>query len=184
VIDQVLRGEEDRLAEALGDAIGFFAHLGEESGQSLGSDVGHHALQVGPTTGNLEHALVDVRGEDPEAAALVRRLDPLRQQDSDCIRLLAGGAAGDPGAHERALALGRQKLGDDLLLERFECLSITKEAASTGEQRPGELRHLVGVRAHEFEVIGGPSDTADLHPPRDPVLEYRGITAKVVMRPG
>ena len=99
--DQVLHRKRHGFAHLFADLPGGFVHPREEAGQPFRGDIGGDALGIDALAGDLQGLFIDIRGEDLQAARVLRRRLLFEQQHGDGVSLLAGGAAGDPDAQGR-----------------------------------------------------------------------------------
>ena len=97
VLDHVLLGKDNHVADALADAVpGAVRFGGKKPRQSLGREVGGDAGRVETGAGGGDRAAVDVGGEHLRRVTLLEGLDPLLEEHREGIGLLAGGAPGRP----------------------------------------------------------------------------------------
>ena len=96
--DQVLNRERHCFAHLFADLPGGFVHPREEAGQPFRRDIGGDALGIDSLAGDLQRLFIDIRGEDLQAAGVLRRRLMFEQQHGEGVSLLAGGAAGNPDA--------------------------------------------------------------------------------------
>ena len=78
------------------DLPGGFVHPSEEAGQPFRRDIGGDALGIDSAAGDCQRMFIDIRGEDLQAAGVLRRRLMFEQQHGDGVRLFAGCATGHP----------------------------------------------------------------------------------------
>src|SRR5206468_13106426 len=98
ITQKILPGEDDHLAEELGDAI-IAILLDEEPAQPLRRKVMHDALGIKTGAPLIEHRLVDVRGKKLKLARLASLLGEFQERHGNGISFLAGGATQYPDAY-------------------------------------------------------------------------------------
>ncbi len=136
VANQVVRREDDALADVLRDVIAVRLER-EVALEALRADAGQLLLAVDAGAGDFERRLVHVGRENLDVRILPARHHLFVQQDGDRVGLLAGGAARhpDPDLIVAGIAPGPlDDLGDDFLLEDLERLVVAKESGDADQQ--------------------------------------------------
>jgi hypothetical protein len=125
----------------------------------------------------LDRIVVDVGAEDldPGVHSLLR--EELEQGDREGVRLLAGGASGDPGADGGRLIPLREQPGKDLGFERFVRLGVAEEAGDRDQHVLVEGAQLLLVGLHEADVVLDPRDLVQRHAPLDAAIDGCGLVA-------
>jgi hypothetical protein len=126
IAQQVVQRKKHRLAHRGRHAV-LVVVLHEELPHARRRHVLHDALRVRGLARGRDGALVDVGGEDLDLQGLGLRIGLLAQQDAQRIRLLAGGAAGHPGAQLLAGFLALDQLRDGFMVERIEGFGVPEE---------------------------------------------------------
>ena len=163
IAQQVVRGEDDAVAQLLVDAQAGVL-LDEEALQPARLDVGRDRQREHAGTRRRHRALVDVGGEDLDLRPV--RTQQLVQQDGDGIGLLAGGAAGHPGAE----GLDAGPLLDQpaqRLAQGLEGVGVAEEVGDADQHVLQQRRRLAWLGVQELAVGGQVGDGVDLHPPLD-----------------
>ncbi len=152
ILDHVLLGKDQHVADALVDAVGAAAGLGrEEARQPLRRDVGGDAgrIEAGPGRGN--GLAVDVGGEDLHLEILFQRLQALLRAGWRWNRPPRRWSSPAPrrGSVESARLAGKE-LRDDLLLERLEGLRVTEKTGHADQEVAKERFHLLRLSAADI----------------------------------
>jgi hypothetical protein len=106
-----------------------------------------------------------------------RRSDRVEQHHRDAVRLLARGAAGDPGAHVVARRLVGHE-GVEVPAQHVEALPVAQEAGDRDEHRVAQLDELLGARHRALQVLVPRAQAEGVHP----LGELAGERAVLVRR--
>src|SRR5437660_10314612 len=71
IADQVLNGEDDRLAKRLGNLVVMVVDFAEKATQQIGGHVGGDALGVNPAQGKMQGFFVEIGGQGCRLAGCV-----------------------------------------------------------------------------------------------------------------
>ena len=168
--DHVLLGEDQRVADALLDAVGgAFRFLGEEAGQAFRRDVGGDAGRVRAGAGLLDGLAVDVGAEGLHPETVPQRLHLLLEQDGDGVGLLAGGAAGHPDADDRTVGPCPRRAAECRALWRAAHASGSRKKLVTPIRRSRKRASAsAGVSLQIAHVLVQPLDLMNGHAPLHP----------------
>lgn len=134
----------------------------------MGRDVGQRGGRVGRLPGDLQHALVDVGGEDLDREGQAEAVGSVGEQHGDAVGLLAAGAARDPDPDVLVGIAGAEQGLDGPLAEDLEQLSVAEEAGDVDEQ-VAEQRLALGLVGPDAAEIGPAGfEPEDVHAPLDP----------------
>ncbi len=151
--EQVVLGEDDLVADLWGDleaAVGALAEVGVEA---LDREAFQPVGREDAGARRLQGALVHVGREDLERPLRAGVADRLVQRDGDRARLLACGAARDPGAQ---LALGLDLARGELVelrAHRVEAGRVAEEGRDADEKVVLQRRKLAGIALEESCVV-------------------------------
>ena len=180
ILDDVLLGEDQQVADAFVDAIAA-AIGGEEARQAFGRKIGGDAGRIAAGAGGRDGLAVDVRGEELHGEAGLDRLHALDQQDGERVGLLARGTARGPDADHRTGRFTGKERGDDLFLQHLEHLRIAEEMGDADEHVTKQRLHLGGSLLEIFDVAVDPLDLVHGHAALDPAVDgARFVLGKVV----
>ena len=183
--DQVLSRERHGFAHRFADLPGGFVHPREEAGQPFRGDIGGDALGVDAAAGDLQRLFVDIGGEDLQSAGVLRRRLIFEQQHGEGVRLLAGGAAGDPDAQGASASFARMSGAMTSVSRAWKASGSRKNLVTLIKQVAGELLDLVGMFAQVGEVFRDVVEVAQAHAPFQPPREhFLAIAAKIELRAG
>ncbi len=132
VLDDVLDGEHDHLADLLLHAIAGVL-LGEEAAQALRRDIQRDVRRIEPGTCDGDGVVVEVGRVELDPDLAVGVVHVLAQQDRDRVGLLAGRAARDPGPEHVVGGLVGKQLRQDVPLQHLERLAVAEEARHVDE---------------------------------------------------
>src|SRR6185312_5723497 len=96
---------------------------------------------------------------------MARRL--FEKQHGERVRLLAGGATGDPDADGFIRRLVLEQVGNDFLGDLLERLAVAEEGRHRDQQVAEQRLRFVGVVAHDVVILLQIVGAVDLHAPRD-----------------
>ena len=167
ILDHVLLGKDQQIADDLVDAIGAVRILAEKARQPLGRDIGGDAGGKDAAAGLFDGLLSMSVAKTCTLKVLSQRLQMLLEQDGDGIGLLAGGTAGHPDPNRPACGLVGKKARDDLCLEGFEGLRVAEEAGDADQQVTKEGIYLRRVSLQVAKILVRPLDLVDGHAPLD-----------------
>ena len=114
ITQKILSGEDDHLAEELGDAI-IAILLDKEPAQPFRREVVHEAFCIRAGAGFIERRLVDVGGKKLKLTRVARLLGEFHERHGSGIGFLTGGATQHPDT-DRSVARLQDEFGKDLLL--------------------------------------------------------------------
>ncbi len=145
VLHEAVAGEADQVADLGrdGEALGMGQDVAFPQG---GGDVRQRRGRVGRLPGDLEHALVDVGGEDLHRRRHVHPPGGVGEQHGDAVGLLAARTARNPDADILVRVAGAQERLDGPLPEHLEHLRVAEEPGDVDEEVPEQGLALVSVR--------------------------------------
>ena len=173
VREQVLRGEDHHPPDLLSDPVPGVVP-DEEPGEALLADVGRDGLGVPADPGPVDGVDIEVGGVDLERAPLLRREDRerLAEDDGQRVGLLAGRAAGDPGAERGAVRGGPYELREHPVPERVPDGGVAEEAGHADQELPEEQVTLGRVLLQKPDIVHDPVELVDGHAPVDPPVDH------------
>ena len=153
VLEQVVHGEDQGLTQ-MGQHLPAALALGLEIGgaQPL-RDFVQGLLTIDALRGGLHRLFMQIGGQDLDQRGPPLLGAGLVEEDGQAVRLLARGAAADPGAHlltRRGLV---QEGGDDLVPQHLEGLGIAKEAGDADQQVLVEQVELIGIAGQTPGIV-------------------------------
>lgn len=169
---QIVGREDHRVADLRADAVAaLFA--GEEALEARGGHVLGDGAGIVPATGPLDGDFVEIGGVDLKGpVALVGQLiHGFPGHHRDRIRLLAGGAPGDPDAKRRDTPLVREDTREGVLPQHLERVRLTEEARDADQEILEELPALRRLLLEEGEVASVVWRAPQTHPTLDPAQE-------------
>jgi hypothetical protein len=173
---QVMAREDDALAQRRShlDAVvgGFEMACAQPLGQRR-----QGARVVDAAPGLAQGGHVQVGGEHLQRMRGAGLLDRVEPDHRDRVRLLAGGAAGDPHAYRLVGRLVRQA-APDLLAQRVERERVAPERGHRDQRLAHQRVEFGRVGVHPREVLGQRRHAEDLQPARQAAAQ-RGVLVVV-----
>jgi hypothetical protein len=165
VLHQILTGEDHHVAEVLVDLVAVTVRC--EVGTQAGAV---HVCQAGRgknTAPRQRHGIqVNVGGENLQPILVERGTQTFGKQDRQRIRLLAGGAAGDPDADVVTWLLVGENVGHDFV-EPKKSLGIAKKGGDRDQNVFAQLVEFDRRLVDHLQVIEQRADVVGSHAPLD-----------------
>ena len=182
VLEHILLGKHQHVADALVNAVGTAVGLGgEKARQAFRREVGGDAGRIQSGAGSGDRPAVDVGGEHLHRVVLLDGLHMLLQQDRNGIGFLAGGAAGRPDAHRGAGRLVVKELWNHLFLQHLEGLRIAEEIGHADQHVAKQRLHLTRRLLQVLDVAVDLVDLVHRHAPLDAAVDRAWLVLREVV---
>ena len=182
VLDHVLLGKDQQVADVLVNPIGAAVGLGREKPrQPLRRHVHRDARRIESRPRRGDRPAVDVGGEDLHRIVAFQGFHAFHQQDGDRVGFLAGGASRRPDPDGLAGGLFFQQLGNDLPLEILESLPVPEKPRHADQQVPEQRLRLRRSALQEPDVFIDQLDLVDRHPPVDAAMHGARLVLGEIM---
>ena len=176
ICQNILDGEDDARAQLRRYPVAVVL-FHEEAGEAVGRNLCRDGLRIEALAGAGDRVRVDIGGKNLKLDVALRLTDGFAEQHGERVRLLAGAAAGNPDAQGLVGRLPIDEIGNDVLRQEVESLSIAKEVGDIDQQVAGEKIAFAGVAVENLQValhaIG--FDRGHGHAPLDPALQGAGL---------
>ena len=168
----IVRREYHHLADFLADPV-LAGILPEEAGQALRRHVAGNVCRIEPLAGPGNGIGVEVGGENLQFDPFLR-LDPVDgfpEGDGQRIRLLAAGAAGDPGAQHIAGRVRADHRGQHVFLQPGPGGRVAEKLGDADQQLLEQQIDFLGIGLQENCVVGNAGKLMDADAALDPPIE-------------